>query len=75
VAADPVRHRTVGEKAILKDPTILSAYPHRLVMLYHDTGGLFGEVLAAAEHLEDQGWTVVSHSGGEMRTYVLLRRA
>jgi len=73
--ADPARQRAVGAKAVLADPTILATYPHRLVMLYHDAIGGFGDVLAAAEHLEDQGWTIVSHSSGEVRTHVLLRRA
>ncbi len=69
------RHRMVGAKAVLTDPMILATYPHRLVMLYHDTMGLFGDLLEAAQHLEDQGWTIVSHSSMQSRTFVLLRRA
>jgi len=71
VASAPAPRRVIAAKDVLADPTILSDYPHRLILLRHaNLIGDFSDLLAAAELLEEQGWSVQTSLG----MMLLLRR-
>jgi hypothetical protein len=76
--ADPSRHRDVTAKTVLRNPEILSGYPHRYLLVFQDNSMRhFGDLLAAIELLESQGWWAVqsiTNDSTATRMYALMRR-
>jgi hypothetical protein len=74
---DVVRSRVVSAAAVLHHRVDLSGYPHQLLaVLCREQRGPWtvGYAVAAAEILEQQGWTLINLTDREGIVYAILRR-